>query len=62
MHTYSEHAHARIHSCRACLDQLTEMLIERERIDGKEVRDVVEASAAPEDLAVRRESAGLALL
>ncbi|KAF5833192.1 hypothetical protein DUNSADRAFT_10542 [Dunaliella salina] len=47
---------------RACLDQLTELLIERERIDGYEVREIVEQNAAEADLAARREEAGLALL
>eukprot|EP00983_Pelagomonas_calceolata_P091772 1157587-Pelagomonas_calceolata.AAC.13 len=49
-------------ACRACLDQLTELLVERERVDGYEVREIVEQSAAEADLAARRAEAGLALL
>jgi hypothetical protein len=36
--------------------------VERERIDGTEVRNIVEASASKEDLAIRKEAAGMVLL
>lgn len=47
---------------RDCLDQLTDLLLEHERIEGPEVRSLVERLAAGPDLAARKEAAGVALL
>lgn len=44
------------------MDLLVDMLVSRERVDGEEVRVVVEGAAAPEDLEARASGADMALL
>ncbi|KAG2434015.1 hypothetical protein HYH02_012475 [Chlamydomonas schloesseri] len=47
---------------RAALDALTELLLEREKVSGEEVVQVVEELGHPQDLAVRQQWAGYELL
>lgn len=47
---------------RVCLDALVDVLLEHERVEGDEIRSVVEENAADEDLVKRAEAAEVALL
>jgi ATP-dependent Zn protease len=47
---------------RACLDALVELLLEKEQVQGEEVRALVEAQAHPDDLAFRAQAKEAALL
>ncbi len=59
--SYAE-AKARLVRNRAALDALVELLLERERVDGEEIRKLVEATAAADDLAERAKWAELAFM
>jgi hypothetical protein len=47
---------------KACLESLVELLLEKEQVQGEEVRAVVEALAHPDDLAFRAQAKEAALL
>jgi hypothetical protein len=47
---------------RACLDALVELLLEKEQVQGEEVRALVEAQGHPDDLAFRAQAKEAALL
>jgi len=42
---------------RTCVDLLVDLLVSRDRVDGEEIRQVVEGAAAPEDLRERAQAA-----
>mmetsp|Transcript_3032 Transcript_3032/g.8289 ORF Transcript_3032/g.8289 Transcript_3032/m.8289 type:complete len:90 (+) Transcript_3032:625-894(+) len=58
MSSSMRHANAVFRSpCRTCVDLLVDLLVSRDRVDGEEIRQVVEGAAAPEDLRERAQAA-----
>ncbi|KAG1660582.1 hypothetical protein FOA52_005118 [Chlamydomonas sp. UWO 241] len=55
-------AHPDVLQGRTAVDLLVDLLVSRERVDGEDVRQVVEGAADAGDLARRAEGAQMALL